>query len=59
LGHANRPDGVEVEQTLQLGQRNGFDCGIEDLSGVDDDYVNITRGRECCSDAGVVSDVEG
>ncbi len=59
LGDADRADGVEVEQPLQFRQRYGFHGGVEDLGGVDDDDVDITRARECCGNAGVVSDVEG
>ena len=59
LRDADRADGVQVEQSQQFGQRYGLHRGIEDLSGVDDDDVDITRGRERRGHAGVVGDVEG
>ena len=59
LCDADRADGVEVEQSLQFVQRYGLDRGIEDFGGVDDDDVDVTRGRERRGHAGVVGDVEG
>ena len=59
LRDAERADGVQVEQPLQFGQRDGFHGGVEDFSGVDDDDVDITGGRECRGHAGVIGDVEG
>ena len=59
MGHADCPDGVEVEQPLQFGQRYGFHGRVEDVGRVDDDDVDVTCGGECGGDAGVVSDVEG
>ena len=56
---ADRADSVQVEQSQQFGQRYGLHRGIEDFGGVDNDDVDITRGRERRGHAGVVGDVEG
>ena len=52
-------DSVQVEQSQQFGQWDGLHRGIEDLGGVDDDDVDVTRGRERRGHAVVVGDVEG
>src|SRR5271163_3774049 len=58
-GSAACADSVQVEQSQQFGQRYGLHRGIEDFGGVDNDDVDITRGRERRGHAVVVGDVEG
>ncbi len=57
LGHPQCPKGVELEQPLDLSQRNAFQRRAHGLTGVADQHVDVTGVPDSLVDAVLIGDV--